>query len=436
MTRKRSKSLFVIFSILLVICLIACFVNFTYPLSIEGNYYHYSNFISNIKTGEDVGNSLRIIYKAELPENESVTKYNSLRTNTMDRLKDIVQGEGYKDVSVAEYGEDCISLQIGNILTEEDKNSIVALIGNPATISFSTNSDGSEPFAKSECIEKVTTTSGANEGKMYYYVVLEFKDEFKQKFADISAENTIYVYLGDQEFIGGGLSVGSITEEGTIPLSGSDWTSELQAITAANQIKTGMLPLSLTQVGNDDITASYGVGGDILLTIAIAVFVIAAFVFLIVKYKHMGWITTFAMLFFIVISLFLLQSIPTVHLNFGGFIAFAISLLFAIDSIISIIETAKKHYQEDTKLNIAFKMSIKENLTKTLINGALILVSGFVCMFMPSLAVQSFGWVAFVMSFVSVFTSMALMRLFVKMYLAINNEDGKKCNFHKGGKNA
>ena len=66
----------------------------------------------------------------------------------------------------------------------------------------------------------------------------------------------------------------------------------------------------------------------------------------------------------------------------------------------------------------------------------MLFVSGFISIFMPIPAVQSFGWVALVLSIVSLFTNLALMRLFIKMYLAINNEDGKKCNFHKGGKNA
>ena len=436
MTRKRSKSLFVIFAILLVICLIACFVNFTYPFSIGGNYYSYSNFVSNIKLGEDVGNSLRIVYRAELPENESDKNYTNLKNNTMDSLKDIVQGQGYKDVTVAEYGDANIALTIGNILNEEDINTIKTLIGKPATISFSKNSDGSEPFAKSECIKSVTTTSTSNEGKMYYYVFLEFKDDYKAEIAEISKDNTIYVYIGENEFISGGLSAGAITEEGTIPLSSEEWTSDLQATTVANQIKTGMLALSLTQIACDEITPSYGIGASILLSIAIAVLVIAAFVFLIVKYKQMGWLTTFAMLFFIVISLFLLQSIPTIHMNLGGFIGFVVCLIVALDTLLAIIETAKKHYQEDAKLHVAFKMSLKENLTKTFINNVMLVVAGFVCMFIPSLAVKSFGWIAFVMPIVSIFTSMALMRLFIKMYLAINSEDGKKCNFHKGGKNA
>ena len=124
MTKKRSKSLFILFSILLVLCLVACFVNFTYPLSVNGNYYSYSNFVSNLKLGEDVSRSLRIVYRAEQSEDEINTKYNELRVATMNDLAEIVKAEGYKDVTVAEYGEDCIVVQVGNLLTIEDKKSI------------------------------------------------------------------------------------------------------------------------------------------------------------------------------------------------------------------------------------------------------------------------------------------------------------------------
>ena len=65
-----------------------------------------------------------------------------------------------------------------------------------------------------------------------------------------------------------------------------------------------------------------------------------------------------------------------------------------------------------------------------------VLVAGFVCLFMPVASIQSFCWVMLVLSVVSTFTNLVLMRLFIKMYLALNNENGSKCNFHKGGKDA
>ena len=136
------------------------------------------------------------------------------------------------------------------------------------------------------------------------------------------------------------------------------------------------------------------------------------------------------------VAIFLIQSIPFAHLNLGGFIAFMIATVLAVDSNMSILESAKKHYAHDTQFHICFKLAFKENLFKTLILTSIVVLTGFGCVFMPSLPIQSFGWVMLVMPVVSLFCSQVLMRLFVKMYLAFNNTNGKKCNFHKGGKNA
>jgi len=437
MTKKRSKSLFVLFSILLVVCLVACFVNFTYPFSLNGNYYSYSNFVSNLKLGEDVGSSLRIVYRAEQNEDELNTNYNDLRLSTMNALKDIVKAEGYKDVTVAEFGEDGIAIQVGNLLTNDDKQIVESLIGKPAAISFSTNSDGAEPFAVGKHVKsaKAQQFNNPENGEIAYYVLLEFKDEYKDMIAEKSSGKTVYIYFGEQKFAELDYGNESITN-GMIYLQSDTFKSMLDATTCANQIKTGMLDLALTQISSDYISASYGEYATLLLTIAMVVFVVAAFAFLIVKYRHMGWLACFNLLFFVVISLFLLQSIPLVHINLAGIIAMLLGFILAVDSLMMIFEKTKEHYQSGAPLYVAFREAEKQSLFKTLFLNATLLIAGFICLFMPVASVQSFGWVALVLSLVSTFTNLVLMRLFVKMYLALNSEDGKKCNFHKGGKNA
>ena len=431
MTKKRSKCLFVLFSIILVVCLIACFVNFTYPLSVNGNYYSYSNFVSNVKMGEDIGNSLRIIYSTDAPDGEDKSNSTELKLSTMNDLKEIVQSEGYKDVSATIYGEDMICLTIGNILEDDDKDKILSLIGAPGAISFSTDSAKEDVFATRKDIKNVTSGAGVGQdGSKGYSVVIEFNDDVKEMVAS-KGESTIYVNLGEEQFE---WSYG--LEGGYLQLSSSAFESTLDAKTFENQIKVCMLDLELTKISGAMITPTYGAGANIILGIIVAMFMLGLFVYLIIKYKHMGWIACFNMLFFIVISIFLIQSIPFAHLNFGGMLAAMLCIIFAVDSIMAILETAKKHYKHDTQFHICFKMALKENLFKTLILNSIIVLMGFACLFMPSLPIQAFGWVALVMPIVSVFCSQALMRLFIKMYLALNNTDGKKCNFHKGGKNA
>ncbi len=437
MTKNRSKSLFVLFSILLVICLIACFVNFTYPFSLNGNYYSYSSFVDNLKLGEDVSSSLRIVYRAEQDENEVNTNYDELRTSTMLDLEKIVKAEGYKDIAVKAYGEDGIVVEVGNLLTVDDENAVANLIGNPATISFSTISTGSNPFAGAKHIKSVESMQYNNPetGEISYIVVVEFKEQYKSMIAEATTSKTVYIYLGETKFAELDYSSGSISD-GVIYLQSSTFESLLDATTCANQIKTGMLDLSLTQISCDMISPSYGHNATMWLTIAMVIVAVSILVFLIAKYHHMGWLAMFNLLFYVVIGLFLLQSIPLVNVNLSGLMAMLICFILAADGLVSIFEKAKEHYQSGAQLYIAFREAQKETLFKTLFLHAVLLIAGFICVFMPVQAIQSFGWVALVLSIVSAFTNMALMRLFIKMYLALNNEDGKKCNFHKGGKNA
>ena len=316
MTKKRSKCLFVLFSIILVVCLIACFVNFTYPLSINGNYYSYSNFVSNVKMGEDIGNSLRIVYSTKVPEGEDITKSNDFKLSTMNDLKNIIQSEGYNDVATSFYGEDLICITIGNIIEEDDKDKILSLIGAPGAITFSTDSAKENVFATRKDIKNVTSGAGVGQdGSKGYSVIIEFNDDVKELVAE-KGESTIYVNLGEEQFE---WTYG--LEGGFLQLSSSAFESTLDAKTFENQIRVCMLDLELTKVSGAMITPSYGAGSNIILSVIIAVLVIGLFAYLIAKFKHMGWVACFNILFFIVLSIFLIQSIPFAHLNLGGMIA-------------------------------------------------------------------------------------------------------------------
>lgn len=439
MTKKRSKCLFVLFSIILVVLLIASFVNFTYPFSVNGNYYSYSNFVSNLKLGEDISSSYRFVYRADLPNNVSGNNLGELKTATMEGLKSIVQSEGYKDATVAEYAENYVILQVGNLLTKQDETNINYLVGEPKALSIYTSSTQNENnlVATAQDVESVEVVQGYDGSDNVYIVEVKFKDELKDSIASkTKGANAIYIFFGDEVFTPDGMKLGSegITD-GIIPIQSSAFVSEIQANSYANKIRTGMLPLNLTAISHGTISASYGSSTAILLYIATMLAVLAGFIFLIVKYKQLGWLACFNLLFFITIGLFLLQSIPLVHINFSGIIAMIICFIVAVDSLITIFERAKAYYNNDTKLYISMKAAQKDSLFKILINNFLVSIVGLICLFMPAMSIQSLGWVLFVLPLLNLFTSLVMMRLFIKMYLALNPFDGKKCNFNKGGKN-
>lgn len=441
MTKKHSTGLFVVFSIILALCLIACFVNFTLPLPLGGKNYSYSSFVSNLKLGEDIGNGYRIEYKAELRQDESTENYGKLKSATMDKLKSLVQSEGYKDVSITGY-DDRIIIQVGNILSDDDLDEIDDLIGNkePASISFYTQEKTSEnePFATYKDVEDVFAFNNydSTTGQNGFYVRIKFKDELKDKIATATTSaNALYIYLGD-EILSQINMGGNAIEQGIIDIQNDLFVDMATAQSYANRIKVGMLDLELSALSAGRVSATYGAGNNVLIPIAMAIFVLAMFVYLIVKYKDMGWLACFNLLFFVVIGLFILQSIPLAHFNFAGMIAMLVAFLVAADGLMTIFEKAKVHFTGGIQLHVAFKLAQKEILMRIVVGNLVLFVAGLIGVLMPNLAIQSFGWVALVSSIVCAFTTLALMRLFIKMYLSLNSTDGKKLNFHKGGKNA
>lgn len=437
MTKRRSKSLFVIFAIVLVICLIATFVNFTYPFSINGKYFSYTNFVSSLKLGEDVGQTYRIIYRAELLDGEVSSSYDKLTKSTMEDLLKIVQNQGFKDATISKYGDDKIMLQVA-VGSEDDISNLTSLVGDPARISFSMSQDVTKAFVDADNIKAVSSQSYYDQetGNMLYYVRIDFNDDVKESVEESTKDGgTVYIYFGEELFTQMDLGENAITD-GMIIIQSEAFTSIDVANTYANKIRSGMLDVNLTKIEADKISATYGRGASVYAYVLFAVFALAILVFMIIKYRDMGLLSAFAMLFYTVISLFLLQSIPAIHINFAGIIGMMLCYLLMADTLLSIIETAKRHYATGKKMYISFKLAFKDCLVRTFVNNTLFMLLGFACMFMPSMGLQSFGWVTFVLPFVSVFVSLALMRLFVAMYLPLNNEDGKKCNFHKGGENA
>ena len=439
MTKRRSINLFVVFSILLAILLVACFVNFTYPFPMYGTYYSYSNFVSNIRLGEDIGSSMRVVYRASLPEGEAQSNYNALKTSTINQLKDIIQSEGYKDVTVSSY-DDKIVMQIGNILNETDETTITSLLENPQPAAFYIDamSDENPPFATAEDINVVDVVTSYDQTTAENIIVVrvQFKEDKIDEIAELTAEGgTLYIYKGDTVYSQIDLGSSAI-EEGVIYIQNSAFVDEATAQTYANVLRIGIISLDLTSIELSTITPSYGVGSDVMIPIAMAVFVLCLFIFMIVKYKQMGALACFNLLFFITIGLFILQSIPLAHYNFAGMIGMLLCLIISADSLMNIFERAKIHYQTGLQLHVAFKLGQRETLFKNLILNILTFAVGFVCVFIPNMAIQSFGWVALVLPIVNLFTSLVLMRLFINMYLPLNNTDGKKLNFHKGGENA
>lgn len=439
MTKKRSIYLFIFLSILLVVGLICSFVSFTYPLAINGNYYRYSCFVDELVLGADVSNGVVVTYNVKLPDDEPEASYDDYMQSTVVGLKDILDNAGYKDSTVTILDNDQISVNVGNITSYQDQQNVISLIGSPKKLKFSSESSSSTKGEKDflgKYVKSVEVKTQDGNGMSYYYVDIQLDSTGTQKLKELTQyivdnNKTLYMYLGDTAISSNSISE-TITDGHLTMYSEENFVDRNTTQQYVTNIKTGLLDMELVSVESGTISATLGHRIQMWLIVGFVVLILGSFIYLGARYRELGAMAIFNMLFFVVIGLALLQSIPFMHLNFSGLLAIAICYILSLEAIVSICTQAKEEYKSGKKLHTCFKLAQSKNLFKILISNIFIFATGVICALMPNMQLQSFGMVALVLSIVNVFTSLVWFRLILKLYTALNPYNGKRCDFKLG----
>ena len=357
MTKNRSKMLIIFLTLVLIVGLVASFVSFTYPLTIGGVKYEYTSFVDELVLGSDIGEGVMLEYKASVREGYVDDDYNALMNNTLEGLRDILNDSGFKNSTISRKGEDGIRIEVGGIVDRDDSNEVINLIGSPAQLSFSSSTSADDTFMTGEYVKKVEAKEASNGIQTAYYVEITFTDRgyeiISKKSEEITADGgTFYMLLGDTQ-------IGSSTEAVTTKsLSMSSETFVDMATTEeyAIRIRTGMLPLDLVCTYNGTISAGAGIRGNVAnpmlyIWITLGVMVIASAIFFILRYKQIGMMAFFNMMFYIVLGLFFLQSVPLVHINLSGIFAIILGYVMAVIALTTTLESARADYAKGKKLH-------------------------------------------------------------------------------------
>lgn len=435
MTKNRSKMLIICLTLILIVGLVASFVNFTYPFSIGGVKYKYSSFTNELVLGSDIGEGVLIEYQANTRSEADNADYDALMDNTIEGLRDILESSGFKNSTISRNGDNGIRIEVGGIVSKDDSNEVISLIGEPQQLVFSSSTNPDDAFMTGNYIKKVEAKQASNGVQTAYYVEITFTNEgydiISKESKKITEEGgTFYMLLGDTQI---GSSNEAVTTK-SLSMSSETFVDMATTEEYAIKIRTGMLPLDLVCTYNGTISATAGARGNVAnpmlyIWVALGVMVVASIVFFVLRYKQIGLMAIFNMLFYIVLGLFFLQSVPLVHINLSGVFAIVIGYVLAVVALTNSLENAKREYAKGKKLHTSLRQGINATVSSTITLNVMFALAGIVCALMPNMAIQSFGIVTMVLGLLNIFCSQALMRLMIKLYLPFNSEDGKKCNF-------
>ena len=359
--------------------------------------------VHQIEQGLDLSGGVDIVYEAD---QEFVTE--SEMSAAISLLQGRMDWNGWTEAEVAKEGSKRIRVQIPGVENAEDA---IEKIGQTGQLTFVDNRGqvlltGDMVANAEKQVGQTDEYSGSRP-----YVALEFNEEGKKLFAEATEANignVIHIVM-DDEIISSPVVQTAITD-GQAVITGQFGGEEAEEL--ASLIRAGSLPFDLNVLQMKNVGAR--LGADALSGGIRAGFVGVALVliFMIAKYKLLGFAADWALIIYIGLDLILL-SLFHVTLTLPGIAGLVLSAGMAVDANIVIFERIKDELISDNTLRVAIKNGFKRATPAILDGNVTTLIAAVVLFFMGSGTVKGFATTLMIGIILSMFTALFVTRIIV-----------------------
>ena len=429
MKKKITKRNFIALAVLAVIGLIFTIFSFNIPFTTDT----FKGFARAINTGLDFGDGTRGVFTVERED------YSKFASNTyLDETVKTIQKlavDKYTDAKVYALDDDKICIEVPDTYIASDLQ-----IG---VLEMKLKNDAeSETYLNGSHIKSVKyQMNGAQHG-----VLIQFTNEGSELFEKLtseavssgdssssssstSKEGTIYICLNRDYDNAQGIKISEKITQGYAYITmGTKASAKLYA----NMLHNSKYGINLTQVGNTVKTySSFNTFAKVVCAVVVCALVIASFVYLILKYKALGWITSLALMFNVLFNIITFSLISTFRLTMGSYLGMILGYIITFVACLIFLEKCKAEYASGKKLNPSFKSGYKKALP-TIIDlfAVSVVFNAIIAIFMSGFAF-SFAISILINNAFGLVTSLLIMLWFSRMYLKINNVKGEQINFFK-----
>ncbi|MGI5842268.1 MAG: preprotein translocase subunit SecD [Christensenellales bacterium] len=430
MTKRRSRRRFIFMSVILLLGLVLSFVGFDIPFTTQ----RYNGFFNAIPLGFDLQGGASVVFEASLPDDDLDGSLELGIQGTISRIQLLLEEKGYTEHYVYKQGKNRIVVEVP-VLTDTDY--LLEKLEQPASFKMTTVEDHK---AEARISGKHIKNAGyqvqaGQDGKPQNGVGIAFNEEGKKEFARLTGEvaennGTIYIYVGEDTQPLRKLTASAAITNGYVFISGENQTEE-DARDMALKILSGSFSTKLKLIENKIISGSFG--SDVLLfgTIAMFASLLLSMLILIFSYKDFGLLASFSTIFFMVLTLFFLQSVPFVRLSVASFAGLIVGILLSLISYVTIYSKIKQENNSGKKLHLSVKNGQRQSLGRVLDMHAVMIIISIIASFVGGSIVKGFGVALLISSVVSMFTSLVLFRGLLKAYLPLNSTNVTKFNLKK-----
>lgn len=411
MTKKYNRIKFCVIALIAVIGLVLTFFSFNVPTTTTT----FRGFFNALPLDYDVNGGTMAIYEAQKDDEISQADFEEDLNNAISNLSKTLSSKGYEVVRLD-----------GNLIRVDasafnSTSSIFNLIGSKDGVNITKDSTGETVGVAGADIESCIASYQSMAGT--WGVTINFTEEGGDKFFDLTEEvagsesdKTLYFFVDGQLL--SKVSVSEAISGGTTFIS---METQSAAESYALQISTVSNNIYFKEISNGKTTAPIGNNFVLMLIIALAVILVATFVFMILRYGILGVLADLAYVFYAIIYIFLLQAIPLTNLSIAGIIGTLISYIVLIDATVMVFERIKKEYYSGKKIPNSVMSGFKKTIRPTLETHIILLVLCFATYFVGVKAFSDLAVSLFIGLFVSYFTVFVALRGFAKLFLTIDS---------------
>ena len=348
-------------------------------------------------------------------------------------LQSMLASEGFAEATVAKTSSDgsyAIRVETADVSGAED---MLDLLG-PARLQFVGSSsqgtsgstlpsdakvalEGSQHLADAYVTMQNTGTGNS------YAIVLQFNEAGTQAFSDLTGDSS-YVNIYFNGSLLTSVQISSQITNGVAVISGScDYST---ANDYAMRFRLSTLGVTLDDGEVVSVSPTFGDGAVLAAIIAVAVCVGVAFIVLAVMYRGLGLAAIISVAVDALVLIWFCAVLPWVQLTIAGIAGLILSVFFAADANIVILERIRGEYRNSLKpIPSAVKAGFKRSLGAVIDSCVAVLVFAIMLWAIGSAASVGLAVTLLVGIILAAVSSLLLTRVIINCFLPVNSTSEK-----------
>ena len=422
------KSIVILTVIAVFIILMSVFALVSFPVA--GTVYDYHGYATTIDLGLDLSGGISAVFGVQ---DDGLGNLESRVDGAVSTLQSMLASEGFAEATVAKTSSDgsyAIRVETADVSGAED---MLDLLG-PARLQFVGSSsqgtsgstlpsdaevalEGSQHLADAYVTMQNTGTGNS------YAIVLQFNEAGTQAFSDLTGDSS-YVNIYFNGSLLTSVKISSQITNGVAVISGS-WDYNT-ANDYAMRFRLSTLGVTLDDGEVVSVSPTFGDGAVLAAIIAVAVCVGVAFIVLAVMYRGLGLAAIISVAVDALVLIWFCAVLPWVQLTIAGIAGLILSVFFAADANIVILERIRGEYRNSLKpIPSAVKAGFKRSLGAVIDSCVAVLVFAIMLWAIGSAASVGLAVTLLVGIILAAVSSLLLTRVIINCFLPVNSTSEK-----------